>query len=62
MNGYVPADINATDWFKRQDKAFQEQYLGKGRFELYQQGKITLSDLVNQKGKVLTIKELKSLS
>ena len=62
LNGYVPADINATDWFKRQDKAFQEQYLGKGRFELYQQGKITLSDLVNQKGKVLTIKELKELS
>ena len=41
---------------------YAEKYLGKNRFELYKEGKITLSDLVNQKGRVLTIAELKKLS
>lgn len=62
MNGYVPADLNATDWFEKQGKDFQKKYLGTQRYELFKSGKITLSDLVNQKGKVLTIQELKNLS
>lgn len=61
MNGYVPADLNATDWFEKQGKDFQKKYLGTQRYELFKSGKITLSDLVNQKGKVLTIQELKKL-
>lgn len=61
MNGYVPADLNATDWFEKQGKDFQKKYLGTQRYELFKSGKITLSDLVNQKGKVLTVQELKNL-
>ena len=62
MNGYVPADLTATDWFEKQGKAFQKEYLGEQRYQLFKDGKITLSDLVSQKGRVLTIAELKKLS
>ena len=40
----------------------QERVLGKGRYELFKENKITLSDLVNQQGRTLTIKELKNLN
>ena len=40
-------------------KAEQEAVLGKGRLELYNKGKITLSDLVNQQCRTLTLEELK---
>ena len=44
---------------KSMSKAEQESVLGKGRLELYDKGKITLSDLVNQQGRTLTLAELK---
>lgn len=62
LNGYVPANMSFTEWFDKQDKASQEKYLGKSRYQLYKDGKINFSDLVNQRGQVLTIKELKELS
>lgn len=62
LNGYVPANTSFSQWFDKQSADFKENYLGKGRYQLYKDGKITLSDLVNQRGKVLTIKELKELS
>ena len=45
--------------FDRMGKKEQESILGKGRYDLYKKGKITLSDLVNQQGKTLTLTELK---
>lgn len=62
MDGQVAETTSFTQWFKTKDKAFQEEYLGKGRFELFQSGKITLSQLVNQQGRTLSLKELRSLS
>ena len=44
---------------KSMSKAEQEAVLGKGRLELYNAGKITLSDLVNQQGRTLTLAELR---
>jgi len=44
---------------KSMSKAEQESVLGKGRAELYRTGKITLSDLVNQQGRTLTLADLK---
>lgn len=58
LDGQISADTNFDKWFSGKDKAFQEQYLGKGRFELYQKGTITFKDLVNQKGETLSISEL----
>lgn len=62
LNGAIPANTSFTDWFEKQSATNQEKYLGQGRYKLFKEGKITFSDLINQKGKVLTIKELKSLS
>ena len=59
MDGYVSRDTTFEQWFESKPKAFQESYLGKGRYQLFKDGKITFSDLVNQNGKTLTIKELK---
>jgi hypothetical protein len=61
MDGQVSAGTNFDKWLSQKDKSFQEQYLGKGRYDLYKSGKITLSDLVNQQGEVLSVKELKNL-
>lgn len=60
MDGQVSSKINFEEWFSKKDKAFQEEYLGKGRYKLYKDGKITFSDLVNQSGRTLTIQELKA--
>ena len=62
MDGLVPENISFTQWFDTKNKSFQEKYLGESRYKLYKEGKITLSQLVNQKGRTLTIKELLSLS
>lgn len=59
VDGQVSSELSFTEWFKSKPKSFQEDYLGKGRFELYQSGKITFSQLISQKGRVLTVKELK---
>lgn len=59
IDGYVSRDLSASDWFENKSKTFQEEYLGKGRFELYKKGTITLSDLLNQQGRYLSLKELK---
>lgn len=62
LDGAIPQKTTFTEWFKGKDKAFQEKYLGVGRFELFEKGKITISDLVTKSGKVRTIKELNELS
>jgi SPP1 gp7 family putative phage head morphogenesis protein len=62
MDGSVPETTTFTEWFEGKDKKFQEQYLGKGRFELFKDGKITLSQLVNQQGLIIPIKDLNKLS
>ena len=60
IDGYISSNLSASDWFESKSKAFQEEYLGKSRYELYKKGTITLSDLLNQQGRYLTIKELKA--
>ena len=62
LNGYVPANTSFSQWFDKQSADFKENYLGKGRYQLYKDGKIDLSDLVNQKGQTLSLKELKGIS
>lgn len=62
MNGQVPESTTFTKWFDKLDSKSQEKYLGKGRYELFKSGKINFSDLVNQRGRVLTIKELEALA
>jgi len=59
MDGQVSADTTFDKWFISKPQSFQEEYLGKGRYDLYKKGTITFNDLVNQNGRELTLKELK---
>ena len=59
IDGYVSRDTTFEQWFEGKPKAFQEEYLGQSRYKLFKDGKITFSDLVNQNGKTLTVKQLK---
>nr|DAP00297.1 MAG TPA: minor capsid protein [Caudoviricetes sp.] len=59
MNGYVPQDISFNDWLKTQSPEVIEKTLGKGRAELFLQGKITMRDLITQQGRELNLTQLK---
>ena len=58
MDGQVAADITFDQFLKGKPQEFADKMLGKGRAELWREGKITLSELLNQKGQPLTLKEL----
>lgn len=58
--GPVAAKTTFSDWLSRQSKEKQTEILGKGRAELYQSGKITLSDVVNGRGSPLSVKQLQA--
>jgi len=59
MDGYVSRDTTFEKWFESKSKSFQEEYLGQSRYKLFKDGVINFSDLVNQNGKTLTVKQLK---
>lgn len=59
LDGQVPANMTFEKWIKTKSDKQIKRYLGKGRYELYKEGKITLGDLITQKGRVLRLDELK---
>ena len=59
LDGYVPQTTTFDKWIEGKSDKFKEDYLGKGRYNLYKDGKITFSDLVRQDGRTLTLKELR---
>lgn len=58
--GPVSSKMNFKDFLASKDKAWRAEYLGPGRAEMYEAGKITLNDLMNLKGRKLTLKELQA--
>ena len=58
IDGRVSTDTTFEQWFEGKSATFQESYLGKGRYQLFKDGKITFSDLVNQNGRTLSVGEL----
>ena len=58
MNGYVPQDMTFNDWLKTQSSETIEKTLGKGRAELFMQGKITMRDLITQQGRSVNLEDL----
>lgn len=63
--GKPPADggpeIDSFDeWLKTVSADDQADVLGKGRADLYRRGVITVNDLINQAGRVMTLAELKA--
>ena len=57
--GQISADTTFPQWFKTQDKAFQEGWLGKSRYELYKSGGYTIDRFVDPLGRELTLDELR---
>jgi uncharacterized protein with gpF-like domain len=58
MDGQVADTTTFDKWFSGKSAEFQADFLGAGRYKLYQDGKITFKDLVSQNGRVLSVKEL----
>ena len=61
MDGQIPKDMTFDEWLKTKPKSFVESTLGKGRAELFLDGKINLSQLTDLRGNPLTIKELTNI-
>ncbi len=59
MGGPVDADLTYEDWLRRQDEEDQIKVLGCGKWELWQAGTIELSDLIDETGRPMTLKELR---
>jgi SPP1 gp7 family putative phage head morphogenesis protein len=61
MNGQVPETKRYKDWFKDQPATFQQQVLGKKRYDLYKKGEFTFDKFV-ENGQELTIQQLDMLN
>jgi len=59
MGGPVSADTTWESWLKGQSRSVQEDVLGPTRLKMWDSGKLTLHDLVDQRGNELTLEELK---
>jgi len=61
MNGRVSDKITYGEWLRDQDQGTQELVLGKGKAQLFRSGKVAIRDFVDDRGRVLTLKELEAL-
>ena len=59
MDGQVPAETSYGEWLKKQSAARQDQVLGPARGKLLREGKLTLEQMYSDKGRWLTLDELK---
>ena len=59
IDGQVPASTDFNKFISGKSAAWQKQYLGEGRYDLYKSGKITISDLIDGSGRELTLKQLR---
>lgn len=62
MDGQVAADLTYEAWLKTKEESFQIEVLGRARWELWQAGQISLADLVDLRGRPLTIEQLKAIA
>lgn len=59
MDGQVAANLSFEDWFKSRTREQQDEILGPGKAQLWRDGRITLTDLLDQRGNPLTLEQLK---
>lgn len=58
MDGRFAKNQGFETWLKKRPETEQLKLLGPGRFGLWKKGKIGMKDLINQRGRPLTLKEL----
>ena len=61
LGGAPAEDVSFDDFLKGKPQILVDELLGKGRAKLYQDGDITLSDLVDQSGRALTLEQLRNI-
>jgi hypothetical protein len=61
MDGQVAQTLTYEDWLKTKSERFQKEVLGPGKWALWQKGQIGLKDLIDQRGRPLTLEKLKQL-
>lgn len=59
MDGQVPQSTNYAKWLGQQLAARQDEILGPERGKLLRQEKLTLDDFYNDRGKFLTLDQLR---
>lgn len=59
MDGEVPADLPLNKWLEGKSDAFIEDLLGPGRAKLWKSGTVSLTNMVGQDGRPLSIKALR---
>lgn len=58
--GQISNQTTFDQFLKRKSTAYADEMLGKGRADMWREGKITLRDLVNGQGRPLTLTELQA--
>lgn len=59
MDGQVPTSQTYPQWLKKQSRETVEDALGKSRAKLFLDGQMDVKRFTNQRGKVLSLKELR---
>ena len=57
-SGQVPAQWTYEDWLRSRSEEDQRDILGPTKYDLWKRGKLSFSDLVDQRGNPLTVAEL----
>ncbi len=61
MDGQVAGDLNFEGWLRKQTESRQVEALGRGKFELWKEGNISMTDLIDQRGRPLSVEELEAM-
>lgn len=56
-----PAKVEYEEWLRGQSEATQRQALGEQRFKLWRDGRLPLGSFTNDKGRTLTLDELREM-
>jgi hypothetical protein len=59
MDGQVARDLTYEQWLKKKPVAFQREVLGAGRFDLWQKGKLSVHQMVEPSGRVLSLEQIR---
>ena len=59
MGGLVPSNMNYNSWLLTQSKEVQQDILGVGKWQLWSENKLSVTDLVDNTGNPLTLEQLR---
>ena len=60
MDGQVSEKLSYEGWLKTKPTEFQREVLGKKKHKLWQDGKLSFTDMVDQSGNALTLEQLET--